>query len=122
MFAKRPVPAPEPQQFSDSLITTRAFDPDSHVFLCDDNHLFFGFLCMTLSGLDNGLDDRLNGLLNQDWPDDTLMQCGLVSSPDLMQTIGQLLALQGHMDNTFSAMLDQNIRQLQGGCSPNDDQ
>ncbi|PJR06983.1 TraC family protein, partial [Sinorhizobium meliloti] len=78
MFAKRRGPATEPQQFSDSLITARAYDPDSHVFLCDDKHLFFGFLCMTLSGLDNGLDDRLNGLLNQDWPDDTLMQCGLV--------------------------------------------
>ena len=115
MFAKRPVPTPEPQQFSDSLMTARAYDPNSHVFLCDDKHLFFGFLCMTLSGLDNGLDDRLNGLLNQDWPDDALMQCGLVLSPDLMQTIEQLLALQGHVDSAFAAMLDQNIRQLRAG-------
>ena len=70
---------------------------------------------MTLNGLDNGLDDRLNGLLNQDWPDDALMQCGLVSSPDLLQTIEQLLALQGHVDSAFAAMLEQNIRQLQAG-------
>ena len=43
MFAKRSVPAPEPQQFSDSLITSRAYDPDSHVFYATTGTCFLGF-------------------------------------------------------------------------------
>ena len=108
-------PAVDPQAFSDALITARAYNPEDQIFLCDDKHLFFGFLCMPLSGMDSGLDDRLNGLLNQDWPDDTLIQCGLVSSPDLMHTIHQLMLLKDRADQRFKAMLKQNIQQLQDG-------
>ncbi len=70
---------------------------------------------MTLNGLDNGLDDRLNGLLNQDWPDNTLVQCGLVLSPDLQQTIHQLMLMKDRAPPPFKVMLKHNIQQLQAG-------
>ena len=115
MFTQRTNPIPEAREFSDHLLTTCAFQSDESLFLCDDQHLFFGFLCMTLNGLDNGLDDRLNGLLNQDWPDNTLVQCGLILSPDLQKTINQLMLLKDRASSEFKAMLKQNIQQLQSG-------
>ncbi len=115
MFSNSTPPVPVDPQFTDSLLVTRAYDPESGIFLCDDKHLFFGFLAMPLSGLDSGLDDRLNGLLNQDWPEDTQVQCGLISSPDLMQRIRQLILAKDRADDRFKAMLKQNIRQLQQG-------
>lgn len=115
MFANANTTVPVEPQFTDSLLTTRAYDPESQIFLCDDKHLFFGFLSLPLSGLDSGLDDRLNGLLNQDWPDDTLLQCGLISSPDVMNTIHQLMQAKDRTEPRFKAMLKQNIQQLQAG-------
>ncbi|MET4694472.1 type IV secretion system protein TraC [Endozoicomonas lisbonensis] len=115
MFANSNTTVPIEPEFTDALLTTRAYDPEGKLFLCDDKHLFFGFLCMPLSGLDSGLDDRLNGLLNQDWPGNTLLQCGLISSPDLMQTIRQLMLSKDRADPRFKAMLKQNIEQLQSG-------
>ncbi|WP_062270750.1 type IV secretion system protein TraC [Endozoicomonas arenosclerae] len=113
MFASSNSTVPIEPQYTDSLLTTRAYDPESQIFLCDDKHLFFGFLSLPLSGLDSGLDDRLNGLLNQDWPDDTLLQCGLISSPDIMNTIHQLFLAKDRAEPRFKAMLKQNIQQLQ---------
>ncbi|MET4694412.1 type IV secretion system protein TraC [Endozoicomonas lisbonensis] len=115
MFANANTTVPVEPQYTDSLLTTRAYDPESQIFLCDDKHLFFGFLSLPLSGLDSGLDDRLNGLLNQDWPDDTLLQCGLISSPDVMNTIHQLMLAKDRTEPRFKAMLKQNIQQLQSG-------
>lgn len=115
MFENPNTTIPIEPQYTDSLLTTRAYDPESQVFLCDDKHLFFGFLSLPLSGLDSGLDDRLNGLLNQDWPDDTLLQCGLISSPDVMNTIRQLMLARDQTEPRFKAMLKQNIQQLQAG-------
>ena len=115
MFANANPTVPVEPQYTDSLLTTRAYDPESQIFLCDDKHLFFGFLSLPLSGLDSGLDDRLNGLLNQDWPDDTLLQCGLISSPDVMNTIHQLMLARDRTEPRFKAMLKQNIQQLQAG-------
>ena len=115
MFSSSKPSAPVEPEFTDSLLVTRAYDPESQIFLCDDKHLFFGFLSLPLSGLDSGLDDRLNGLLNQDWPDDTLFQCGLISSPDVMNTIHQLMLAKDRADPRFKAMLKQNIQQLQAG-------
>ncbi|UYM15907.1 conjugal transfer protein TraC [Endozoicomonas euniceicola] len=115
MFANSKSAVPIEPQYTDSLLTTRAYDPESQIFLCDDRHLFFGFLSLPLSGLDSGLDDRLNGLLNQDWPDDTLLQCGLISSPDIMNTLHQLKLSEDSAEPRFKAMLKQNFQQLQAG-------
>ena len=115
MFASSNSTVPVEPQYTDSLLTTRAYDPESQVFLCDDKYLFFGFLSLPLSGLDNGLDNRLNGLLNQDWPDDTLLQCGLISSPDVMNIIHQLMLSKDRAEPRFKAMLKQNIQQILAG-------
>ena len=115
MFRNHSMPAGNTQEFTDQLISVRAYQPEEALFLCDDKHLFFGFLCASLNGLDSGLDARLNGLLNQDWPTDTLVQCGLTLSPDLNQTLSQLRKIQQETNSEFKSMLEQNIRQLEDG-------
>lgn len=67
------------------LFRVLAEDPDQGLFLLDDGSLGFGFICHPLSGVTSGLFDRLNVLLNQEWPVDTLIQCLLFTSPDLGQ-------------------------------------
>ena len=71
-----------------SLFRVLAEDPDQGLFLLDDRSLGFGYLCQPLSGISTGLFDRLNVLLNQEWPVDTLIQCLLFSSPDLLSDEG----------------------------------
>ena len=66
-----------------SLFRVLAEEPDQGIFLLDDRSLGFGMVCQPLSGLSSGLFDRLNVLLNQEWPVDTLIQCLLFTSPDL---------------------------------------
>lgn len=66
-----------------SLFRVLAEAPDSGIFLLDDRSLGFGFICQPLAGISSGLFDRLNVLLNQEWPVDTLIQCLLFTSPDL---------------------------------------
>lgn len=68
-----------------NLFRVLAEDPDHGLFLLDDRSLGFGFVCQPLSGLNTGLFDRLNVLLNQEWPVDTLIQCLLFTSPDVPQ-------------------------------------
>ena len=115
MFINHLLPASSGQEFTDQLLTTRAYQPEESLFLCDDKHLFFGFICAPLNGLDSGLDQRLNGLLNQNWPPDTLVQCGLILSPDLNQILRQLRKIQNSTSPEFKSMLEQNIHQLEGG-------
>jgi len=86
MMTVRPVdPSARRNQGSD-LFRVLAEDPDQGLFLLDDKSLGFGFLCQPLSGLSTGLFDRLNVLLNQEWPVDTLIQCLLFTSPDVPET------------------------------------
>lgn len=68
-----------------SLFRVLAEEPEHGIFLLDDRSLGFGFVCAPLSGIGAGLSDRLNVLLNQEWPVDTLIQCLLFTSPDLLQ-------------------------------------
>ena len=92
-----------------------AFSHAKEFGLSDDKHLFFGFICVLMNGLDSGLEQRLNGLLNQNWPPDTLVQCGLILSPDLNQTLRQLRKIQNNITPEFKSMLEQNICQLKDG-------
>jgi conjugal transfer ATP-binding protein TraC len=49
------------------------------------NSLSFGFLCRGLPGGDERLEQRLRALLGERWPDDSILQICLVSSPNLFR-------------------------------------
>ncbi|MBK5966713.1 type-IV secretion system protein TraC [Thiocystis minor] len=74
------------------LFSALACDPQQGLFLLDDQSLAFGWICQPMAGADQGQADRLSALVNQDWPNDTLMQVILWASPDIE---GMLAAMQG---------------------------
>lgn len=79
------------------LLPARAYAsaPEDQLFLLEGGGLGFGFLCQPLTGSDSGVSDRLNVLLTQDWPKDTVMQVGLWAGPDIEPTLHNITALRG---------------------------
>ncbi|PZN81143.1 MAG: hypothetical protein DM484_08915 [Candidatus Methylumidiphilus alinenensis] len=65
------------------LFSILAYDAEDGLFLTEDRSLAFGFICQPLSGADLAVADRVNVLLNQDWPVETLLQVSLWASPDI---------------------------------------
>ena len=66
-----------------SLLTVVAYDEDSSLFFLDDQSLAFAFVCRPLVGGTHSDSDRINNLLNNDWPKGTLLQFCLWTSPNL---------------------------------------
>jgi conjugal transfer ATP-binding protein TraC len=85
-----------------ALFPVLAFDPDTHLFLLDDQTLGAGFLCQPLSFVDHGLFDRLLNLINLEWPQGTLMQISLWTSPDIIEEMADMENLR---INAFNPLL-----------------
>jgi len=83
---------PEHHHRASQLFSILAYDADDGLFLGEDRSLGFGFLCQPLSGADPAVADRVNVLLNQEWPVDTLMQVSLWTSPDIDATLALMQA------------------------------
>lgn len=65
------------------LFSVQTYDRDTELFYLDKPSLGFGFLCWPLSGGDQRVFDRLNGLMNLHWPTGAILQFSLWTSPDL---------------------------------------
>jgi conjugal transfer ATP-binding protein TraC len=72
---------------ADTLFSALAYDTDHHVFLLADSSIGFGFICRPLTGADHSVSARVNVLLNQDWPTETLLQVSLWTSPDIEEAL-----------------------------------
>lgn len=72
------------------LFPVLAYSDDSKLFLTDDQSLCFAYLCNPLPGSDQKASDRINVLLNGDWPDDTLMQFTLYGGQDIHHTLNRM--------------------------------
>lgn len=76
------------------LFSVLAYSDSDKVFLTDDQSLCFGFLCYPLEGSDQRASDRINVLLNGDWPDDTLMQFGLFGGQDIHAITNRMVEIR----------------------------
>ena len=90
-----------------ALFPTLAYDPDSHLFLLDDQSLAFGYLCEPLPAGDQSHADRLLVLGNLDWPAETLVQVALWTSPDVEE---QVARMEGLRIDTATALLRESTR------------
>lgn len=81
-------------QRSDKLLPVLAYADDEQLFLLDDQSIAFGFICDPLPGGDDSVADRVNVLLNNDWPKDTLLQFCLFASPDIQTQLQHMLMLR----------------------------
>lgn len=76
------------------LFPVLAYSDEDKVFLTDDKSLCFGFICYPLEGSDQRASDRINVLLNGDWPDDTLMQFNLFGGQDIHPIVDNMVDLR----------------------------
>ena len=73
-----------------NLLTPIAYDPDTHLFMCDDSSLAMVFVMEPLSGFDDSVLARMQALLNLDWPEKSFLQFNMLVLDDLQQIDRQM--------------------------------
>jgi len=95
------------------IIPVLAYDEDDHLFLIDDYSIGFGFLCEPLCGADEKIQERMNGLLNQEFPAGTTLQFSLFRSPDINQEIDQMMTLRDEFrDGVLTSIIKERAKFL----------
>ena len=103
---------------ADSLFSALAYEPDHHLFLLADSSLGFGFICRPLTGADHSVSARVNVLLNQDWPTETLLQISLWTSPDIEEYLAVMQTRRLKQQKpTYKAMTWSSIDFLRQGTT-----
>jgi conjugal transfer ATP-binding protein TraC len=98
------------------LLPTLAYSSEDELFLLDDHNLGFGYVCLPLEGFDEKAADRINVLLNGDWPDETLMQFNLIGSPDISREMEALLRSRHNRSGSLlQEIADKRVDFLQRG-------
>jgi conjugal transfer ATP-binding protein TraC len=101
---------------ADSLFSALAYDPDHQLFLLADASIGFGFICRPLTGADPSVSARVNVLLNQDWPTETLLQVSLWTSPDIEESLAIMQTRRLKQQKTiYKAMTQASIDFLRQG-------
>jgi conjugal transfer ATP-binding protein TraC len=101
---------------ADSLFSALAYDPDHLLFLLADASIGFGFICRPLTGADPSVSARVNVLLNQDWPTETLLQVSLWTSPDIEESLAIMQTRRLKQQKTiYKAMTQASIDFLRQG-------
>jgi conjugal transfer ATP-binding protein TraC len=101
---------------ADSLFSALAYDPNHQLFLLADASIGFGFICRPLTGADPSVSARVNVLLNQDWPTETLLQVSLWTSPDIEESLAIMQTRRFKQQKTiYKAMTQASIDFLRQG-------
>ena len=91
-----------------SIIPVMSYNPDDHLFLCDDESVGFAFETIPLSGTSQKIFDRLNGLLKQEYPKETLLSFTLFRSPDVSL---KLMQMEGIREGFHHPLMKEIIKQ-----------
>ena len=103
---------------ADNLFSALAYDHEQHLFLLADTSIGFGFICKPLIGADQSVAARVNVLLNQDWPTETLLQVSLWTSPDIEESLAVMQTRRiKQQKSTYKAMTGASIEFLRQGTS-----
>lgn len=95
------------------LIPVLAYSEDDYTFLMDDQSIGFGFLCKPLIVSNEKLQERTIGMLNQEFPVNTVMQFALFRSPDISQDLHNMVALrEGYANSLLSSVLKERAKFL----------
>jgi len=88
------------------LVPVMAYSEDENVFLMDDNTIGVGFHCQPLSGADERIQERMNGLITTEVPADTMLQFILFRSPDISdQMMSMISQREGYRDKLFQEII-----------------
>lgn len=88
------------------LFTPLAFLEDKKLFLCKDSTLAYGFMANPLTYADDTTAEKLNVLLNADYPVNTTLQVQLWASPDIeLQLTRAMRERTKHLDTSESTRI-----------------
>lgn len=87
------------EERASSVFPVLAYDEESFMFYTDDKSLAFGFVCSPLTGMDEQIELKVRGLLNDSYPANTQMQIIWFRSPDINADIMRTMALRAANDN-----------------------
>lgn len=82
------------EMHASSLVPILAYDPDTSLYLNDDQTLGFAFLCEPLTFGDEKIQDRVTELFNQLFPEETTLQFILFRSPDVESKLASMMTLR----------------------------
>jgi len=101
-----------------SLLMPLAHDSGSHLFYNSDQTIGFGFVCRPLVSGDNKTADRLNVLLKDNWPADTIVQFVLIGSENIQPDLFAMRMLrQGQDDPLLLEAVERRARFLTDGVT-----
>jgi hypothetical protein len=87
-----------------------AFSEEDGLFYISPDRLGFGFIGGLAPGFDQSTFDALNGLLNQNFPTNTVLQAILYASPDIEETVYAYQAMRdGQKDPLLSRISDKRV-------------
>lgn len=98
------------------LFTTLAYSEDDHLFINSDRTIGFMFDCSPLAGHDERAADRMNVLLNNDWPTDTVVQFILYASPNIYPELTRVRAARvGVKDSLLNRTVENRAKFFENG-------
>ncbi|WP_448205432.1 type IV secretion system protein TraC [Azospirillum sp. sgz302134] len=71
-----------------------AYEPETRLFYLEDQTLAFAFMCQPLTSGDDKAFNRINVLLNENWPKDSFVQFVLYGAPDIGDYVSGMLGLR----------------------------
>ena len=71
-----------------------AYDEEKEYFFNNDGTIGLGFMCRPLPGADQGLQDRINNMLNQPFPNDSIISFLLFLSPEIQASLHSMERLR----------------------------
>lgn len=79
------------RELAESLFTPLAYESQRRLFILSDGYVGFGFISNPLTGADETTAQKLNVLLNQDYPPNSFLQVMLLASHDLEAMLADYL-------------------------------
>jgi conjugal transfer ATP-binding protein TraC len=87
---------------AEDLFQVMAYDKESKIFYCgdaEDHMLGFGFVCDPMPGADDRVADRISALLNNNWPENSILQFALWAGPDITDYLNAMNSLRAGQNN-----------------------
>lgn len=98
-------------EYTSSIISVAAQDPNSKMFITLNKEAGFSWLCEPLCYENDQILERLNGLLNDDYPKHSILQFCLFRSPDVSEQMYSMRAIRRKSKNNFlKEISDERIR------------
>lgn len=94
-----------------SIIPVLAYDDENKFFLMDDRTVGVAFLCTPACFANDQMQDRLQGFLNQTYPENTVLSFTLFKSPDIYRQLAEMRLIRNeYNDPLMRDIMEQRMK------------